>query len=358
MSKILYAASTYSHIKSFHLEYIAALRQMGHEVLIMANGQEADFNVPFEKKIFSRKNTACRKQIAEIIRNENFDAILLNTTLAAFHIRLALPKSARPRVVNFVHGYLFSKNSSFFGRTAFLTCEKLLKEKTDAVIVMNSEDLDIATRHSLSKGKIFECRGMGVKQLIPTKTREEMRSELEFDGKTVITFVGELSKRKNQEFLINAMPALKKEIPNALLCLVGNGDERENLQSLVRQLSLADSVRFLGRREDVADILCATDVYVSAAKSEGLPFNIAEALSLCIPTVASDVKGHNDILKDSGAGILFAPDDTVGFIEATTKVYKQIFNPKKEDILAAYRKFSFDEVFPETLNTLAEALEL
>ena len=104
MSKILYVASTYSHIKSFHLEYIKALRAAGHEVLIMANGSEADYNIPFEKRIFSRRNSVCRKEISKIVKEEHFDAILLNTTLAAFHVRLALNGKKRPRVVNFVHG--------------------------------------------------------------------------------------------------------------------------------------------------------------------------------------------------------------------------------------------------------------
>jgi hypothetical protein len=51
MSKILYAASTASHIKSFHLDYIEALRRDGHEVLTMAKGDGVDFDIPFEKRI-------------------------------------------------------------------------------------------------------------------------------------------------------------------------------------------------------------------------------------------------------------------------------------------------------------------
>ena len=96
MSKILYTASTMSHINNFHIDYIEALRKEGHTVLVMARGEGADFDIPFEKKIFSRKNTECRRNIRKILIREKFDAIILNTTLAAFHIRLACPKKNRP----------------------------------------------------------------------------------------------------------------------------------------------------------------------------------------------------------------------------------------------------------------------
>ena len=199
---------------------------------------------------------------------------------------------------------------------------------------------------------------MGIKPLVPTKSREEMRSELGFDGKKVISYVGELSKRKNQEFLIRALKKLKTKHPDLILALVGDGDEKENLLTLTCELSLTDSVKFMGRRDDVADILNATDIYASAAKSEGLPFNIAEALSLGLPVIASDVKGQNDIIKNGNAGILYAGDSMEEFTAAITKVCIGDFKPEKENTLAAYKNFSFSEVFIETLTVITEALDL
>ena len=118
MSKILYTASTMSHINNFHLDYINALRSEGHTVLTMARGEGADFNIPFEKKLLSPKNTRCRKEIKRILENEKFDIVILNTTLSAFHIRLAMPRR-RPRVLNIVHGYLFRKIQAFLKERCF-----------------------------------------------------------------------------------------------------------------------------------------------------------------------------------------------------------------------------------------------
>ena len=62
--KILYAASNMTHINNFHLDYIKALREEGYDVTVMARGEGADIDMPFEKKLFSPKNTACRRRNA------------------------------------------------------------------------------------------------------------------------------------------------------------------------------------------------------------------------------------------------------------------------------------------------------
>ena len=83
--KILYAASTMSHISNFHTDYIKALRDMGHTVSVMASGEGADFDIPFEKKLISFKNLINRRKIRKILKREGFDTLVLNTSLAAYH---------------------------------------------------------------------------------------------------------------------------------------------------------------------------------------------------------------------------------------------------------------------------------
>ena len=160
MSKILYAASTLSHINNFHLPYIEKLREEGHTVKVMASGKGADFNIPFVKSLLSLKNLFSCRKIKKILKQESFDAIILNTTLAAFYIRSALPNKNRPKVVNIVHGYLFSQKGGLKSRL-LLFCEKLMRKKTDTVIVMNGEDMDIATKNRLSINGVKMTRGMG-----------------------------------------------------------------------------------------------------------------------------------------------------------------------------------------------------
>jgi len=350
--KILYAASTVSHLNNFHLDYIAALRDMGCDVRLMARGEGVDYDIPFEKQLLSRKNRKARKMIREILDKEQFDVIIVNTSLAAFHIRLAARRGARPRIINFVHGYLFSKKSGFIKRTVLLLCEKLLREKTDAIIVMNSEDLDIAQNNRLTDGEVCFVRGMGIDFKPAPFSRESIRRELQTENSFVLFFAGELSGRKNQACLIRAMKDICESIPEAILLLAGEGGEREALEKLIRELSLENNVKLLGYRKDIPSLLAATDVYVTASKSEGLPFNVVEALGAGKTVVASRVKGHTDVVEDGVSGFLYSSDDEAELASLIKKIYKENIKIKESDIISRYNYYSKSEVFSETLSII------
>ena len=234
--KVLYVASTMSHINNFHTRYIEKLKEDGFSVSVMANGEGADYNIPFEKKLFSSINTACRRDIARIMRNERFDRIILNTSLAAFHVRLAARMKYRPRIINVVHGYLFSENPMYFDEKMkgkmLLLAERFLRRKTDAILTMNEEDLHIATHKKLATGPVIPTFGMGVPTPIYTTEPNAIRSEYSKESEFVLCYAAELSDRKNQRFLIAAMPEILLNIPEARLWLVGDGDIMSELRDM------------------------------------------------------------------------------------------------------------------------------
>lgn len=353
MSKILYVASNIEHINNFHLPYIDALRNAGHEVLTMARGNGADFDIPFEKKIFSRANVKCRAQIKKIIKSENFDAIILNTSLAAYHVRRALSVKSRPKVVNFVHGYLFPKKMRGLKDRLLLLAEKTLYSRTDKILVMNSEDYEIAKKHRLCPSEPIMTLGMGAVCKAEEMSPEQIRKELSENDKTVLSFVGELSGRKNQKMLIEALHLVKKSVPNAVLWLVGEGDWRDELSALANKLGISDSVTFLGRRSNPCDFIRASDVYVSAAKIEGMPFNIIEALGTGTPIVASDIKGHRDLLS-CGAGVLYPQNDKRALVSAILDAVGT--DRMRDEAFKTYNTYSLDGVFSSTYKSITEAL--
>ena len=356
--KILYAASTAGHLSDFHLPYIAALRKDGHTVMTMARGEGVDFDIPFEKKMFSKKNKLCRHMIRQIIEKEKFDLIILNTSLVAFHIRYALKYKNRPRTVNIVHGYLFSESPKGFKnkiKAAMLSfAEKFLRPKTDAILTMNDEDLRIATKKGLARGAIIPTFGMGVpspEQILPAG---ELRSRYAKEDEFVMLFVGELSERKNQEMLITALPKIKQHIPGARLWLVGDGQYKSSLIETAHDYGVEDSVNFLGRRKNPADYMRDCDLYVSASKTEGLPFNIVEALGCGKPVLASRVKGHTDIL-DGGVGVLFDADNAKDFVNKVVLIHDKKVVVDEMLIYEGFRNFSDGVVFSDTYEKLKEA---
>ena len=321
--KILYAASTSSHLRRFHMPYIEGLKSE-FDVLTMANGEGVDFSVPFQKSIFSIKNFGAIGKIRRILKRECFDAVILNTSLAAFFIRVAMVGMRhRPTVLNIVHGYLFDLPPKGKKDKLMLLCEKITARYTDRIAVMNQADLKIAEENHLSKESVYFLNGMGY-----SLSQQEIKVDLSFRrqlaaaGDYVLTFVGELSVRKNQIFLIRCVKNLISEGLPIRLVLVGEGTERANLEAEIQKLGLSERVVLMGNQEPVLPYLAVTDLYVSASRIEGLPFNLMEAMACGLPIVASDCKGQTDLLKEH-ADCIYKTDDEAAFCQAVKLAYRE-----------------------------------
>ena len=291
------------------------------------------------------------------MRRERFDAIVLNTSLAAFHVRLAIPKNIkRPRVINIVHGYLFSEAMSKIKRLMFIFCERFLAKRTDAILVMNSEDMQSSLRYKLCLGKTYMTWGMGADVRPVITPAEKLRADFRLESRYTLAFVGELSERKNQEFLIKAHAKLKKKIPGIALMLVGDGGYREYYESIIDELDLADSVILAGHREDACDIMRMCDLYVSASSVEGMPFNIIEALGCKKTVLASKVKGHTDLIEDRKSGFFFKFGNEDEYIDKVCLIHSGIMKLDGGEIYSRYERYSKGKVFKKTYATLKEAL--
>ena len=304
--KVLVVASTMIHINNFHREYIKEL-QKEYDVKILApqgnEETEPDFNVILKKKIFSCQNFKTIGKIRKILKENEFDIVFLNTTLAAFFVRMAIMGlKKKPYVVNIVHGYLFGKNTLFLKNLGLLLAEKFCKKVTDTVVVMNNEDYDIAKKHKLYKDGVYKIKGMGVDG---NRFAGQEKPNTNNTDDVVFSFVGEISSRKNQKFLIKFIKNLKQFDFKSKLYLIGYGDKRESLEKFTKRLKLEDSVKFVGYDTDIAKYLNETNYYISSSKIEGLPFNILEAMQLGKIIITANTKGCCDLIKDFENGILY-----------------------------------------------------
>ncbi|MBQ8433073.1 MAG: glycosyltransferase [Clostridia bacterium] len=355
--KILYAASTASHLQRFHKPYIEALRRDA-DVHLMANGEGVEHPIAFAKSYFSLSNLRAWWQIRRILKRENYDLVILNTTLAAFWIRLAmLGMRRRPYVLNVVHGYLFPKTQGGLRGAILLFCEKLVKGMTDDILVMNREDLENAGEHRLCRKEVYFSYGMGLPadRVIPGETAVRRSLGLDKDS-FVCTYVGELSKRKNQGFLIDAVHRLREEGSAVRLLLVGLGNEEANLKQRVADLGLEDRVFFLGHRDDIAEILSATDLYVSASSCEGLPFNLMEAMAAGLPVLASDVRGQWDLLCEQ-EGALYPLNDMEAFCQGIRNIRARGVYGKESVEYPALERYLLPSVLEENLKIFTLGLK-
>jgi len=132
----------------------------------------------------------------------------------------------------------------------------------------------------------------------------------------VLLHVGWFGPRKGQMDLINALPQVLEQVESACCVFVGEGKLWEQCKERVRELGVSDSVRFLGFRDDVSDLMSAADVVVLPSYSEGLPRVLLEAGLMGKPVVSTRVDGIKELVIEGETGVLVEAGDHVALAEA------------------------------------------
>lgn len=355
--KVLFTASTFSHIRNFHLPYLRWFRERGWEIHVACGGEAVSIpnagrvvSVPFEKSMFSPKNLKASKELRDLVRREKYDLISTHTSLAAFFTRLAVKgMRERPRVAYICHGYLFDDDTPAVKRSLLLTAERVTAPQTDLLMTMNRWDHEAARKYKLGK-KVVDIPGMGVDfealELLPPEAGAALRQERKIPRDAfLMIYPAEFSQRKSQRVLIEAMAKLPEK---CVLVLPGEGALLEDCKALAEKLGLTGRVLFPGQITEMGPWYAASDAAVTASRSEGLPFNVMEAMRFGLPIAASRVKGHVDLIEDGESGLLYPYGDSDAFAGAVRAL---LDSPAKR--LALGRKarsrsegYSLPRVFP------------
>ncbi len=125
-----------------------------------------------------------------------------------------------------------------------------------------------------------------------------------------------LNPQKGHRVLLEAVA----EVPDALFLLAGEGSERAGLEAEAERLGVADRVRFLGRREDVPQLLAACDVFALPSLYEGSSLAVLEAMAAGIPIVSSAIGGTEELIEDGRSGLLVPPGDAKSLAAALRRV--------------------------------------
>jgi len=184
-------------------------------------------------------------------------------------------------------------------------CELMTNVSQDAV---NS----FIRKKASPEGKII-CVPNGVNLKRFRRLEEERaacRRELGADGESFVWLcVGRLAAEKDYPTLLRAWRLIVRGRPDSRLFIAGAGDELNALKQLARSLGIADSVRFLGIRNDISRLMSAADAYVMSSLWEGMPMVLLEASACELPIVATDVGGNREVVQDGVSGYLVPAAD-------------------------------------------------
>lgn len=337
MKRVLLTATVQSHIAQFHRPLAKMLHEHGCEVHVAArnnlaekNGLKIDFadqvfDVPFARSPFSLQNVKAFLQIKKIIDAGHYDFVHTNTPAAGVFTRLAAVRARRKGtcVIYTAHGFHFYKGAPKKNWLLYYPVEKICAAFTDRLITITQEDYALASKRF--KTNVFHIHGVGANSsrfyVLSADEKQRVRKELHIpDDAKVIMNVGELLPNKNQKTAILAMKNVCKKYPTAQLLIAGNGPELEILKNLVRQEKLENNVHFLGYTLDLNVYNNIADCSVACSFREGLPMNVIEAMLCGNAVVASNNRGHRELVEDGVTGFLVEPTDVQAFADRIIQV--------------------------------------
>lgn len=149
--------------------------------------------------------------------------------------------------------------------------------------------------------------------------------------------VGCLAARKDYGTLLEALAMLERRGHTFRVDLVGDGPDRDALESRARELGLADRVHFLGERTDVERLLPAMDVFVLSSREEGIPNALLEAMAAARPAVATAVGGTPEVIEDGESGWLVPAQTPSALADALEDVLQHPEEARRRGETAQHR---------------------
>ena len=328
--KVLLTATVQSHICQFHKPLVEVLHTHGCEVHVAArdnlaekNGLKLDFvekvyNVPFSRSPKSLDNIKAYKELKRLIEKEDYDVIHCNTPMGGIVTRLAARKARKngTKVYYTAHGFHFYKGAPKKNWIIFYSIEKIFSKITDTVITITNEDYQLARKKFYCNVEYIHGVGANTKKfyVMSNDERQEIKQELGIPSdEKIILNIGELLPNKNQKIAIIAMKEIIKKVPNSRLLIAGNGREKENLEKLICENGLEKHITMLGYSTQIQKYLNICNVLITCSFLEGLPVNLMEAMLCGKPIVASDNRGHRELIKNGWNGYLVQAQDASAF---------------------------------------------
>lgn len=211
-----------------------------------------------------------------------------------------------PKIIHTRHGQRFESSAR---QTRMF---RLMSRWVDRVVTVSSDARRLTIEEGIEAEKTVAIRnGVDLNRFSMPTNRSLGR----------IAVVARLSPEKDIASLVHAVKIMAQQSVSPHLDVIGDGSERESLQSLVTTFGLNDQVHFHGIRDDIPAVLADASIFVLPSLTEGISLTLLEAMASGLPVVACNVGGNPEVVQDGESGFLVPPGDPSALAGAILKLH-------------------------------------
>ncbi len=355
MKKALLVTRVSGFVPQFEMNNVKILQELGYEVHYAADYNTIVYGndnsrldgtgivrhqIDFVRSPFSKEVKVSIQQLEKLMLEEKFDLIHCHMPMSGVVARKAAwnvyKKTGRKVPVLYTaHGFHFYSGAPL-KNWVYYPIERFFSRYTDRLILINEEDYNRAKKFPV-RGSVERIMGVGMnlgKFEGYEKQNYQVASEELYDGETdirekygigeenyIVVSVGELTTRKNNILMLNAMAELRDLNLTYVMC--GSGPVEEELKAKAKELNIESKVVFTGYTTEVLSILRQADCFVFPSFQEGLPVAVMEAMAVGLPVIASRIRGITDLIDHTKGGYLVDGFEPVDYAVKIRRIFTE-----------------------------------
>ncbi|RZM05011.1 MAG: N-acetyl-alpha-D-glucosaminyl L-malate synthase BshA, partial [Pedobacter sp.] len=340
-----------------------ALAQKGHQVHFITYQQPVRLN-GFIPNIFYHEvqvptyplfdyppyETALASAMVDVIKNNQLDLLHVHYAIphasAAYMAKQILQKEGKNiPVITTLHGTditLVGKDKTYAPVVAFSI------NQSDAITAVSNNLRDETFRTFKIEKDIEVIYNFVDTERFNRKAIDAFRKVIAPNGERILLHASNFRKIKRVQDVVKIFAEVKKHIPTKLL-FVGDGPERSTAEDLAREMNVFDEIRFVGKQEQMEDILAIADLFLLTSDYESFGLAALEAMAAGVPVVSTNAGGLSEINLDGNTGYMSNVGDVENMSKQALAILKDDATLKgfKERAYAHAQQFDINSIVPK-----------
>lgn len=280
----------------------------------------------FTLNLSNRFNPTIISKLTKIMKTEKIQIIHSQGARADFFARISAKLSKVPLVISTIAMPVEGFNVNWMKKTIYIALDRFTEKFVHKFIVVSEVLRERLIKiHKIAPEKIIVIpNGVEIEEYNPDRIDSfKIRNELNLDNNTcIIGTIGRLVWQKGLEYFIESAKFVLEVFSNAKFLIVGEGELKNKLENLTKQLKLNNNILFLGFRKDISEILGNLDIFVLPSIREGMPIITLEAMAMAKPIVASNIEGVREQIINDKTGVLVPAKNPKALAEAIISLIK------------------------------------